>query len=47
MKRGNMPVVNGKHFPYTQKGKAMAKKAKKKVKKVAKKAKKKLYSFDK
>jgi hypothetical protein len=34
-----MPMVNGEKFPYTKKGKAMAKKAAKKVvkKKVAKK----------
>jgi|TARA_B100000029_G_scaffold219630_1_gene217334 hypothetical protein len=28
-----MPVVNGKHYPYTKKGKAAAKKAAKKKKK--------------
>ena len=27
-----MPVVDGKHYPYTKKGKAAAKKAKKKKK---------------
>ena len=35
-----MPVVNGKHFPYTDKGKMMANEAKKKAVKRALKKKK-------